>query len=98
MPISRATSEAVEAAEALALSAVQFIAADDDRLQRFMNLCGVAPESLRSRLHEPAFLAGVLDYLLGDEPLLIAFAEWMDIDPGRIGAARRSFAAGDADS
>lgn len=92
MPISRATPEATEAAEALALSAVQFIAADDDRLQRFMDLCGVAPESLRSKLAETAFLAGVLDYLLSDEPLLIAFAEWMEIDPGQIGAARRCFA------
>ena len=88
MPISRRTPGTAEAAEALALSAVQFLAADDDRLQRFLALSGIAPDSLRARLAERAFLAGVLDYLLGDEILLLDFAAWAAVDPGDIGEAR----------
>ena len=77
-----------EAAEALALAAVQFLALEADRLQRFLDLTGLAPDDLRAWLGEPAFLAGVLDHLLGDEPLLLEFASWADIGPGAVAEAK----------
>ena len=73
------------AAEALALSAMQWLASDQDRLQRFMDLSGIAPDALRARLGEPAFLVGVLDHLL-----LRDFADWSAQPPTAIGAARRA--------
>ena len=95
MPISRPTRGAevgaevgAEAAEALALAAVQFLALEAERLQRFLDLTGLAPDLLRARLAEPAFLAGVLDHLLGDEPLLLDFASWAEIDPGAVAEAK----------
>lgn len=78
------------AAEALALAAMQWLASDEDRLQRFLDLSGIAPDTLRARLGEPAFLVGVLDHLLGDEKLLIDFSAWSDTPPSAVGAARRA--------
>lgn len=89
MPTSRRRAGTAEAAEALALAAVQFIASEDERLQRFLDLSGIAPESLRGRLAETSFLTGVLDYLLGDEALLLEFASWASLAPAEISAARR---------
>ncbi len=69
---------------------MQWLASDQDRLQRFMDLSGIAPDALRARLGEPAFLVGVLDHLLGDERLLMDFADWSAQPPTAIGAARRA--------
>jgi hypothetical protein len=94
----RTDRAAVETAEAIALRAVQFLAEEPDRLQRFLDLTGVPPDSLRARLAEPAFLAGILDHLLGDEALLLAFADWAQVAPAEIAAARRTLAGGPEDS
>jgi len=63
-----------EAAESLAISALSFLAADPDRLGRFLSLSGLTPETLRAAAAEPGFLGAVLDYLCSDESLLLAFA------------------------
>jgi hypothetical protein len=84
------TSEAErDAAEALALRALAFLAEDPERLGRFLALCGIGPSELRSRAADPALLGGVLDHLLGDERLLIAFAERHEIEPEATARARR---------
>lgn len=75
--------------ETLALQALAFLAADDDRLARFLGLTGIAPESLRGIAHDPAGLGAVLDYLLGWEPLLLDFAAAADIPPEAVARARR---------
>lgn len=68
-------------AETLALTALAWIAEDDDRLGRFLALTGLDGDTLRARAADPAVLAGVLDCLLGDESWVIAFAEDSGIDP-----------------
>jgi hypothetical protein len=85
-----ADAAAVEAAEALALTAVQFLASEPDRLQRFLDLTGLQPDRLRARLTDQGFLAGVLDHLLGDEALLTEFADWAALQPTAVGQARRA--------
>ncbi|HWA42623.1 MAG TPA: DUF3572 domain-containing protein [Hypericibacter adhaerens] len=75
--------------ETLALRALAFIAADDDRLQRFLGLTGIEPGSLRGLARDPAGLGAVLDYLLGWEPLLLEFADAEKLPPESIAAARR---------
>jgi hypothetical protein len=82
-PLDRARAEAVAAA------ALAFIAEDRDRLGRFLALSGLSPDELRRRLAEPAFLGGVLDFLLGDEALLVAFAQHQGIAPNLPAIARR---------
>jgi hypothetical protein len=75
--------------ETLALQALTYIAADDDRLQRFLSLTGIEPGSLRRLAQDPAGLGAVLDYVLGWEPLLLEFAAAEKLPPESIAAARR---------
>ena len=77
-----------EAAEALAIQALTFIAGDSERLGRFLAITGIGPTEIRSAASEPGFLAGVLDYLATDERLLIAFATEAEVDPDTVEKAR----------
>jgi hypothetical protein len=77
-----------EAAEMLAVQALAFIAEEPERLGLFVSATGIAPERIRDAAHEPDFLAGVLEHMLGEENLLMAFANSAGIDPAAIGLAR----------
>jgi len=77
-----------EAAETLAIQALAFIAEDTERMSGFLNATGIPAEQIRTAAGEPGFLAGVLDHMLGDESLLIAFADSAAIDPSAVARAR----------
>jgi hypothetical protein len=77
-----------ESAETVAIQALSFIAQEPERIGRFLALSGIGPESLRDAAREPRFLAGVLDYVAGDERLLLAFAEENSLAPEQIPRAR----------
>lgn len=79
---------AEDAASALAIAALSFIAEDPERLGRFLALSGIGPDSLRAAAREPGFLLGVVEHVTGDDALLIAFAESAGIDPVDIARAR----------
>ena len=81
-----------EAAEHLAIQALTFIGSDPTELGRFLALTGIGPAELRSAAREPEFLVGVLDHVLGYEPLLLAFAKDADVKPGTVAQARRALA------
>lgn len=74
--------------EALALQAIAFLTADDDRLARFLGLTGLDGNALRHIAGDPHGLGAVLDYLLGSEPLLLEFAAEIGVDPGVIASQR----------
>ena len=78
-----------ESAEILAIQALAFIAGDTERLGRFLAITGIGPEQIRDAAREPQFLAGVLEHVMGDESLLVAFAQDADIDPAAVGRAHR---------
>lgn len=84
-----------EEAEAVALQAVAFIAADGDMLVRFAGLTGVGLDAFRERLADPVFLAGVLDFIVGDEATLLAFVEALSLAPEVPLAARRRLPGGE---
>ena len=67
-------SASVDSARSLAVSALAFIAAGSDRLNRFLSLTGLGPDNLRNAAADPAFLGSVLGYLVADEALLVEFA------------------------
>lgn len=73
-----------EAAEALALAALTFLAADPARLDQFVALHGLSMDNLREAGAAPGFLAGVLDHLASDEGLLLAFAANRGLDPAEV--------------
>ncbi|MGE0716204.1 MAG: DUF3572 family protein [Alphaproteobacteria bacterium] len=82
-------------AEALALRALAWIAAEDDRLSRLLALSGVDLAQLRARAADPALLGGVLDCLLGDEGWVTDFAAEAGIDPAVVARARRLLPGGE---
>ena len=79
-----------EAAEMLAIQALGFIAEDPERLAGFFASTGIAAEEIRAAAREPGFLAGVLEHMLADESLLIAFAAGAGIDPAEVARARNA--------
>jgi Protein of unknown function (DUF3572) len=81
-----------EAATALAIAALTFLAAETERLERFLALTGLGPQSLRAAAREPSFLLGVLDHVASDESLLLAFANENGTDPEEVGRARDALA------
>jgi hypothetical protein len=75
-------------ANEIAVSSLVFLAADQERLGRFLALSGIDPQSIREAAREPGFLAGVLEHISGDEKLLIAFAAENGIRPEDVARAR----------
>ena len=68
-----------ELAAQTAIAALGWLAADAQRLSRFLALSGLGPDNLRTAAADPRFLAAILDYLASDESLLVEFAN----DAGR---------------
>jgi Protein of unknown function (DUF3572) len=85
---SSKTRQGQAGAEELAIAALAFVAADPQRLTRFLELTGMAVESIRAAARQPGFLAGVLDHLASEEPMLVAFASEYGVDPVDVVAAR----------
>ncbi|RED49836.1 DUF3572 domain-containing protein [Aestuariispira insulae] len=79
-----------EQAELLAASALSFIAQDPDRLGRFLAMTGIGPSEIRGRINDPAFMGGLLDFLLAHEPDLLEFVEFAGVEPTFPKMARRS--------
>jgi hypothetical protein len=86
-PASRSSER--EAAEAVAVSALAFIAGEPERLSRFLSLSGLDVVHLRQVAAQPGFLAGVLAYLAGDEALLLEFAAVDGLKPEAVARACR---------
>lgn len=58
-----------------------FLAADPERIERFIALTGIMPGDLPAHVNDRAFLAGVLDHLLSDETLLFQFCDDAGLAP-----------------
>ena len=79
-------------AEALAIDALSFLAADASRIVGFLEATGLSPNDLRRAAGSPHFLAGVLDFIAGDESLLLVFANERSLDPALVLSAKQSLA------
>ncbi|MBB4198560.1 hypothetical protein CCR94_18680 [Rhodoblastus sphagnicola] len=77
----------LELAEDMAAEALGFLADDDERLSRFLALCGLDPAHLRQAAAEPGFLPGVMAYLASDEALLLQFAAQTQRRPEEVASA-----------
>lgn len=89
MLMKRKPVQGDESSERLALEVLLWIVADEDRLLPFLGATGLSPDTLRESARDPAFLAGVLDHVMGDENVLIACAGSLGVRPERIAAAWR---------
>ena len=85
--LKKMQSATSDSARSLAVSALTFIAADPDRLSRFLGITGLGPHNLRTSAADPAFLGSVLDYLVADETLLVEFAADAGLKPEAVARA-----------
>jgi len=79
-----------EFGRSLAASALAFVAADPERLQRFLSLTGLGPHNLRDAAEDPSFHASVLEYMLADEELLLRFASDSELAPETVALAHQA--------
>lgn len=82
-------------AEALALKALTHIIPETALCQSFLSVTGLAPGQLAELASDPHFLAGVLDFLLADEAVLLTFCDVEGITPASPAYARRLLPGGD---
>ncbi|WP_244574472.1 DUF3572 domain-containing protein [Cohaesibacter sp. ES.047] len=78
----------MEEAEALAIDALGFLSSDVELMGRFLALSGLDPSDLHQVAAEPSFLAAILDFMLVDDALVLAFASNKGIAPEDIAAAK----------
>jgi hypothetical protein len=87
MPPSRGNAINNDDAEAIALQALAYLADDPQRLSRFLALTGSDLGELRETAKMAEFQASMLEYMMGDESLLLAFCQEAGIDPATIAPA-----------
>ena len=80
--------QSAEEAQTVAFKAIAFIAADEELLSSFVALTGCGLDEIKSRIGDAGFLGGVLDFILADEPTLLAFAAAEELAPETPMAAR----------
>ncbi|MBY8975429.1 DUF3572 domain-containing protein [Rhodobacteraceae bacterium NNCM2] len=82
-------------AEILATQMLGWIAADEDRIGLFLGASGMDVDDLKRRAAEPDFLGFVIDFMLGDEGMLLACCEALSIAPDQPMRARMALPGGD---
>ena len=97
MPPFKQDRPPAEVAEVLAVQALGFIAQDAERFGRFLALTGIGPSDIRKAAQNSHFLVGVLDYVISDESLLVAFAGHAEVEPMTIMAAQQALSEIDSD-
>ena len=88
MTFKKRSDPSPEEAEILAIGALAFLAERPEALAGFLQLTGLNPADLRNAAGESGFLAGLLDYVLANEALLVDYAADAGIAPEEIARAR----------
>ena len=92
MPPVRAFKPSRDDAERLALEALGYLVADEDRLWAFLGATGLEPGTIRQAARTPGFLVAVLDHIAANERLHITLAAALETKPERLMEARRVLA------
>jgi hypothetical protein len=79
--------------EALALAALGWVLASEERAERFLALTGLTPDELRAGLGERSVMAAVLDFLAQYEPDMLAAAAALGVEPQVLADARDRLSA-----
>ena len=85
---STGSQGSLEGATQTAIEALGWLAADQNRLERFLAISGLGPQNLRKAAAELRFLTAILDYLASDEGLLVGFARDTARRPEAVARAR----------
>ena len=78
-----------DSAETIALMALSYVAERDTVMKQMVVQTGIAPVTLHRRASDPELLAGVLDFLLSSETLLLDFCEAKKLSPDVIAQVRQ---------
>lgn len=84
-----------DAAQALALRALGYLAGEEGLLQGFLGQSGLDLATLRARAAEPELLGAVLDFILGDDSMVLALAAHLHCRPEEVLTARAALPGGD---
>jgi hypothetical protein len=76
-------------AEIIALNALTFLASDPHRFEAFLALSGLSVTEVAARAGERGFQRGVLEHLMANESLLVAFCAENGLKPEAPGRALR---------
>lgn len=79
-------------AERIAIAALEYLAAGEDRLARFLNATGLRGETIRQSAAAPAFLRGVVEYVMSDETTAAECAAHAGLSPFEFIEVRRALA------
>ena len=82
-------------AEIMGLKMLGWLASQEEAMPRFAALSGLDPVDLLAHASDPTMLGGMMDFVLSDEPLLLAFCEENDIHPESPAQARQLLPGGD---
>ncbi len=87
---------AQEKAEMVAISALGWMGGNEEVLGQFMNASGASVDDLRSASQDPAFLGGVLDFLMLEDRWVIDFCDAHGLPYDAPMRARAALVGGDA--
>ena len=87
------TPGSLEDSEVLALNALTFLVKSPVEMERFFAISGIGPDDLSHVAGDAAFLGGVIDFLLGDDALLMRFCDSHSVDPRAVYRAQHQLAA-----
>jgi hypothetical protein len=90
VPIRSSRKPTPADAEALAARAFSYLAAEPERIGPFLAESGLGPDNVRNVAGTPGFLPAVLDHLIANQDLLVAFADEHELDPATVVAARHA--------
>jgi hypothetical protein len=85
-------------AEQTAIAVLTWLAGEPDMLGRFLSLTGVEPGQMRQAIHNPEFMAGMLDFIVQHEPTLLDFCAATNSQPEEVMAAWRHYVKPGLDS
>jgi hypothetical protein len=93
--MTRKAKPTQEHASEVAIIALNWLAGEPEHLGGFLAATGITPDLLRKAAREPGFLAGVLDYLMQDEALLLSFCASNGLAPDDAVAAHQTLSPQD---
>jgi hypothetical protein len=84
-----------DAAEIRAVQALTWLLGQDDLVPVFMGATGASADDMRDLVQDPAFLIGVVDFILMDDQWVMAWAADTQSNPQDLQIIRASLPGGD---
>ncbi|WP_169568620.1 DUF3572 domain-containing protein [Sneathiella limimaris] len=70
-----------ELADIISFQAITYLLSDEKRISWLLGETGLDTNELKNNPGNPEILAGILDFLMNHENLLLEFCEQFDVDP-----------------